>query len=301
MVGEWLHWYYLIFLLPAATAVLVLLMTGLGGTHGGHSHGAHGGLHLHAHAGHGHAHGMGHGHATTAAHGHAHQAAGGHSHASHGAHHGHQHEPSAARQLLGFFGVGRAPVTIVVGSLMIGWGFCGTVALELLRPILRFPALFVGPSALIAAAGALLCAKVFGELAARVMPEDESYAISREGLMGLTGKVVYAVTEDGGRIHVFDQFRTLHVTPARVAPGAAPIQKGTEVIVASMDPERRFVVVEPLGFSMEKRTPAETAPSSATTAQSPTPKAQGLTPQAPGPIVEEPVVLELRNGEDARG
>jgi hypothetical protein len=295
MAGEWLHWYYLIYLLPAATAVLVLLMTGLGGAHGQHSHGAHGGLYLHAHGGHGHthAHALGHGHAPTAAHGHAHQAAGGHSHASHDAQHGGRNEPSAARQLLGFFGVGRAPITIVVGSLMLGWGFCGVVALELLRPILGSPALFVGPSALAAGAGGLLCAKVFGELAARVMPQDESYAITREGMLGLTGKVVYTVTETGGRVHIFDQFRTLHVLSARVAAGAEPVEKGTEVIVAAMDAEGRFVVVEPLGFSMEKPPLKETTPSASVAAQGPTPKAQR-------PAVEEPVVLELQNGEDTR-
>jgi hypothetical protein len=254
MAGEWLHWYYLIYLLPAATAVLVLLMTGLGGTHSHHSHGTHGGLHLHGHGGHGHARGMGHGQVTTpAAHGHGLHGMGGHSHAAHGARHNGRNEPSAARQLLGFFGVGRAPITIVVGSLMIGWGFFGVMALELLRPILGAPALFVGPSALAAGVGGLLCAKVFGELAARVMPQDESYAITREGLMGLTGKVVYEVTETGGRVHIFDQFRTLHVTAARAAPGTAPLKKGTDVIVAAIDPAGRFVVVEPLGFSMEGR------------------------------------------------
>jgi hypothetical protein len=287
MAGEWLHWYYLIYLLPAATAVLVLLMTGLGGAHGHHSHSAHGRLHLHAHAGHGHVRGILHGHAG-AGHGHTHPAVAGHSPTS-GVPQSGRHEPHAAGQLLGFFGVGRAPITIVIGSMMIGWGFCGTVALEILRPMLGSPALFVGPSALVAGVGAMICAKVFGELAARVMPRDESYAISREGLLGLTGKVVYEVTESGGRVHVFDQFRTLHVTPARVAPGAAPLEKGTEVIVAAMDPQRRFLVVEPLGFSMEK--PKVRTPSAASGAQRPT-RREGSSP--------EPPVVELRNREDAR-
>lgn len=260
MAGEWLHWYYLIFLLPAGTAVLVLLMTGLGGSHGHHSHGAHGGLHWHAHGGHAHtAHGHGpglgrapwYGRHGASGHGQATPHAVGHGPAARGAHSAAGHEPGAAQQLLGFFGVGRAPITIVVGSLLLGWGFCGVVALELLRPLLGAPALFLGPSLLAAGAGGLLCAKLFGELAARVMPEDESYAITREGLLGLTGKVIYEVTEGGGRVHIFDQFRTLHVASARVAAGEPPLAKGADVIVAAMDPGGRFVVVEPLGFGME--------------------------------------------------
>jgi membrane protein implicated in regulation of membrane protease activity len=260
MNAEWLHWYYLIYLLPAAVALLVLLMSGLGGHRLGHSHGARGGWRLHAHHG---------SHAGSAAHGSG-AAHGAHGHGGHGtagrvhgqpAGHPHGHSdgsrgdrtgPSAAQQLLGFFGVGRAPLTIVLGSMMIGWGLFGLGATELLRPVLRFPALFVGPALAVAAAGSLLTAKLFGELSARAMPQDESYAISREGLVGLAGKVVYPVTDTGGRVHVFDQFRTLHVASARLAPGVPPLGKGTEVIVTSLEPERGCVLVEPLGFSRER-------------------------------------------------
>src|SRR5205814_1033020 len=147
------------------------------------------------------------------------------------------------------FGFGRAPLAILLASLLIGWGFGGIIALEILRPILRFPALFFLPAAGVALVSALLCLKLFGGLAARFMPEEQSSAIPREGLLGLTGKVVFRVSEETGRVHVFDQHRTLHVTPARVLPGTEPIDKGTDVIIASLDPDRRFVVVEPLGFS----------------------------------------------------
>src|SRR5262249_44678697 len=150
--------------------------------------------------------------------------------------------PSVAQQFLGFFGIGRAPIPIVAGSMMIGWGLFGFGSVGWLEPILRFPALFVPPSLLIAFTGALLSAKLFGELAARLMPKDESYAITREGLLGLTGKVVYPVTETEGRVHVFDPFRTLHVLSARTPVGAEPIAKGTDVIIASMDADHRYVI-----------------------------------------------------------
>jgi membrane protein implicated in regulation of membrane protease activity len=271
MSAEWLHWYYLIYLLPAAIAVLVLLMTGIGGHHGGHSHAAHGaahsGMHLHAHSG-----GV-HGTATA---GHAHPAAGTHSPAhaapahgahtashAHGGHHGHSEERSMrgiAPQLLGFFGVGRAPITIVLASLLIGWGLFGMAVTDFLKHGLHLsPVLFVAPSLAAAAAGGLLCAKFFGEIAARLMPQDESYAIRREGLLGQTGKVVYPVSEVGGRVHVFDQFRTLHVESARVSPGHPPIEKGTEVIVASLDPDHGYLIVEPLGFSRSAISPQPSA------------------------------------------
>jgi membrane protein implicated in regulation of membrane protease activity len=256
MTAEWLEWYYLIYALPAAVAVLVLLMSGFGGHHGGHGHAGHGPLHVHApvHS----AHGSEAGHAAHPA-GHAaahpeHGAVGGHAarvaHAGSPGHGPDRPVPGIGQQLLGFFGVGRAPLTVVIGSLLIGWGLFGLAATDLLRHTLHWPALLTfAPSLAAAVAGALLSAKLFGEVAARLMPRDESCAIPREGLLGLAGKVVYPVSESSGRVHVFDSFRTLHVEPARVSPGQPAIEKGTEVIVASMDPDHGYLIVEPLGFS----------------------------------------------------
>lgn len=257
MSPEWLQWYYLIFLLPAAVAMLVLLLGGLGGHHGGHGHGAHAGGHFHGHHGLG-----GHGHAHARAPG-AHSHAGGQSHGAHGPHtahgsHADQHQGSGSKpaarsgpSFAGFFGFGRAPVTVVVGSLMIGWGLFGVIALEALRPLLGVPLLFVPAAVAAGLTGSILSARFFGSLAARFMPEEMSTAISVEGLLGQHGKVVYAVSDGAGRVHIYDQHRTLHSLSARVAPGGPTLEKGTDVIVASLDPERRYLIVEPLGFSMK--------------------------------------------------
>ena len=152
MHHEWLHWYYLIYLVPAGTAVLVLLTSGLGGHHSGLARGGHGGPHLHlshgaAHPSVGPAHPAAHTPATTTAH--AHAPVGPHAptrgHGNHGARPV-ATAPGGARQLLGFFGIGRAPLPLVIGSLLIGWGFFGLAATEALRPLLRLPALFALPS-----------------------------------------------------------------------------------------------------------------------------------------------------------
>jgi membrane protein implicated in regulation of membrane protease activity len=142
----------------------------------------------------------------------------------------------------------------------MGWGFFGLAVTDMLQHVLRLPpALFVGPALGAGAVGGLLFARLFGELAARLLPKDESCAIAREGLLGLTGKVVYPVSETGGRVHVYDQFRTLHVEPARVSPRQPAIAKGTEIIVASMDPDRGHLIVEPLGFSRTRITSQSSA------------------------------------------
>lgn len=237
MSAEWLEWYYLIYLLPAAVAVFVLLLSGFAGHDGAHAHGGadvhadvsfHGAA-LHAHFGGDH----------------------GHLHAEHGASHhdaGHgDHEPHGSMaRILGFFGVGRAPLTIVVGSLMIGWGLTGLAVTAALRD--TFPnTLAPIPFAAVAAGfGALLTAKVFGELTARIMPGDESFAITRNDLVGLTGTAIYPVSDDLGRIHVWDRNRTLHSESARLAEPGQPIPRGTEVVVTALDPSGRYLLVRQL-------------------------------------------------------
>jgi membrane protein implicated in regulation of membrane protease activity len=214
-----LRWYNLIFLLPAGVAVLVLLVSGLESGEDSDADVSDGGD-------------------------------GGDAAEGDDAGDGDESaEDGPARHVLGFFGVGRAPLTIVLAALLIGWGISGIAANEALQPRLQIPGRFIGLSLAIAAGGALVSAKLLAELAARFMPKDESYAVSQAELVGLTGKVIYPVSESAGRIHIRDRFRTLHVKPARVAPGAPPIAKSVEVIVASEDAQRRYVVVEPLGIT----------------------------------------------------
>jgi hypothetical protein len=235
---EWLRWYYLIYLLPAGVAVLLLLLSGLSA--GGDSDGDAGDVGDTGDVS------AGGGDISDAAD----VAADGQD--GDGGDLDDSESPGGARALLAFLGIGRAPLTLVLGSLMIGWGLFGLGANEILRPILKAPGLFVGPSLGIACVGGLICAKVSAELAARVMPKDESYAITRDQLVGLAGRVAYPVSETMGRVHLRDRFKTLHVASARVAPGQPPIERGTEIIVASMDPNRRYVVVEPLGLTARR-------------------------------------------------
>jgi len=221
-MSDWARWYNLVFLLPAGVAVFVMLISAIGGAAGDDADADAGDLgdpgDVDADA------------LDAAADG----------------------DDSlfgdAGRHLLIFLGIGRAPTSIVVGSLMLGWGLFGLAANEFLQPVLREPGRFIGPSLAVAAVGSLLTGKLFAEIAARLMPNEETYAIKREGLLGRTGTVIFAVSDAAGRVHIRDAHRTLHQAAARVAPGQPPISKGTQVIVASMDLDRHYLIVEPLGF-----------------------------------------------------
>jgi hypothetical protein len=248
MSSQWLEWYYLIYLLPAAVAVFVLLASGFAGHEGGHADGAdvhadfsmHGGAHFaDGHAGHFHL---------------------DHHHAGHdGGGDTDGHSPGASTRLLGFFGVGRAPLTMVVGSLMIGWGLFGLGATELLREAFPDSLGFIPVAMAAATGGALLTAKVFGELTARLMPGDESFAIRANDVVGLTATVIYPVSDALGRVHVWDRNRTLHARTARLAEPGEALERGVVVLITGMDPTGRHLLVR----SVDAAKPLPTAPKSA--------------------------------------
>lgn len=231
--GEYLRWYYLIYLLPGGVSLLLLLLSALGGGH-----------HHHRLGGHGH-------HPVSG-----HHPAGGPRAVGHPAHHaagksaapGHpvSARPSPAKQALAFFGGGRVPGPLVWGSLLLGWGVFGFWATRLIEPSLRFPALFaplaLGPALL----GALGTARGLAGLWTRLLPPEESFATGTVDLCGLTGQVAYAVNEARGRVHVYDAHGTLHDVSARVAPGRPAVVRGRRVLVTDFNAARGFVVVKEL-------------------------------------------------------
>ncbi len=252
-----LQWHYLIFLLPFGMAAFLLLLSSL---HLGH-HGGHGGHHGHAfghgHAGHAPA-GAGHGHGAPGGHAPSHAHAGSHPHThSHGQAHGNQGGNgkaaakggraglhSATGLLSQITGVGRAPLPMILESFCIGWGFSGFWANRWLLPMPNPTLVQMLPSLGIALAGGLAVARLAAEVIARLLPPEETLVVSRDGLFGLTGSITFPATETGGRIHIYDEYGTLHDEMCRVAPNHPPIEKGQNAIVMDMDAQGHLVVEE---------------------------------------------------------
>lgn len=235
--SEFGQWYYLIYLLPGGLALLLLLLSALGG-----------GMHHH-HAG------IGHGH-----HGFGHQGVGHQGHAPHApAAPGHVAHPTAQNQvraagnsvrtptLLTFFGLGRVPAPLVWGSALLGWGVFGFWGTQFWQAHLHLPTLFVLPALATALAGAAVTEKVTVDTAARLLPQDESYATSAIELCGLTGIVVFPTDASRGRVHVYDIHGTLHDVSARSAPGQSQIARGRMILITDYDAVRDQVIVEEMG------------------------------------------------------
>jgi membrane protein implicated in regulation of membrane protease activity len=268
-----LQWYNLIFWLPMAVAALLLLLTSLRlGHHGGH-HGGHG-----AHAGHapthappvGHAHApVTHGHAPVAP-GHSHGPAAGHppapgSHPSapaHGTNHPaphpaqNRHDGSSKSSdqrpnvtvttnvAAHFHGPRRAPLMMVLEAFLLLWGIFGLWASQrMLHGDNPTPGQVL-PVLGIALAGGVVGGRIAAWFIARILPPDETLIVSHDGLFGMTGVVAFPVSREAGRIHIYDQYGTLHDEMCRTAPDHAPIEKGRRAMVMDVDTQGNLIVEE---------------------------------------------------------
>lgn len=252
-VRELLEWWNLIYLLPLLLSVVWLVSMMLGGGHegdGAHAagHGLHdvGDLahHLHMDAGHG---------ADAGGHGAHDAAAGGASHHA-GAHGAHDHagsedrgpaqgsQTSLAASLLG---IGRTPITIVVGTLLLCWGAIGLFVNRMLGGSQVPGPVYILPSLAITAVASLVFTRLVSGAVGRVMPTTESYAVSHHGLVGRLGTVVYPVSETSGTVQVADASGTLHRLMARTAPGAAPIPMDRSILIVDLEESTgRYIVQE---------------------------------------------------------
>lgn len=247
-----LHWHYVIFLAPSIVSALLLIFSSVRLGHHTRGHAGrsaapsarHSAGHVRSHAGSG----SGSKHARSAAHGAkpaAKQAAGRHaSKQSAQAPHGHTGR-SLKEVAAALTGIDRAPLPLVLQAFGLVWGVSGCLANQALLPGIAEPtAAQLAPVLAIAGASGIIGARIAAEIIARALPQEETLAISRESLYGLTGKVAYPVSETSGRVMLYDDHGSLHDETCRVTPGSTAIERGRTVMVMDRDPKGYLIVEE---------------------------------------------------------
>lgn len=147
--------------------------------------------------------------------------------------------------IAGLSGIGKAPASIVWNLFSLVWGVAGLLANRILLPGSGKPTLLqVLPSAGIGLIAGFLVARGMAEVIGRFLPGKATRAISRQALFGLTGRVLFTVTETSGRIRVYDERGDLHDNPCRVAAGTPEIPRGRRARVVDVDSRGRLIVEE---------------------------------------------------------
>ncbi|WAJ30104.1 OB-fold-containig protein [Antarcticirhabdus aurantiaca] len=127
--------------------------------------------------------------------------------------------------------LGRVPVAILLMLLLITFGFVGIVLESLL------PAMPAWSFALVAAPAAVGATKVVGDRIARILPRDETYAVTAAEFVGLEGTVTLGPLDDGlaGSVAVRDRHGDVHTLRARPVDRGTVIQQGSHIVVVARD------------------------------------------------------------------
>jgi membrane protein implicated in regulation of membrane protease activity len=144
-------------------------------------------------------------------------------------------ESTTIFSLLGF---GRAPVLIVLMSMLLIFGGTGTIINLFLAPILKVASIFV----LISVGGAVVnmvaLTGVIARIVARFMPTLETKSVTKQDLVGCEGSVVLDVDNTSGLIQVHKDGDVFQV-PCR---STKPLSRGTPVLVMEYDDAQKVYV-----------------------------------------------------------
>jgi membrane protein implicated in regulation of membrane protease activity len=152
------------------------------------------------------------------------------------------HSPAMAA--LGWMGVGRVPVSIVMMVLFLCWGFIGFSSNYLLWPKLQVPTRLVLMSLPIALVGSVIVTRLVVQLTARFLPTNETYVGRRHELLGMKGEAIYNIDGESGVVCVRDERGDLFQIPCRVYRDQRTIAKGSTVkLVAYNGKEGMFYAV----------------------------------------------------------
>jgi membrane protein implicated in regulation of membrane protease activity len=144
-------------------------------------------------------------------------------------------------ELFDWLNFGRVPFSILGMLLLTTFGATGMLVDG------TVPGLPAWAYLVVAVPASVTVTKLVGNGIAKVLPRDESYAVTREHMIGRRGVVTLGPLDDGvpGAIRVRDEHGDLHTIKARPADEGSVIQKGAEVVVVSAAPgsDRIFLVI----------------------------------------------------------
>jgi membrane protein implicated in regulation of membrane protease activity len=216
VLEELLAWYNLVFYLPLALGVLLVIGLALGAAEPSHDLG--------------HDAGGGGGDAHGGADGDAHDA--GHDAPGHG---------GGSHSLLSLLGFGRVPVMILATTMCLVFGGVGVILNTGLTAVVSAPRLMVWGSLAGSTIATLVLTGFLSRLLARLMPSAETDSMSKEDLIGCTGTLVLSADERGGLVQVI-RGGDVYQVPCR---SSSPLPKGASVLVTDYDAEQKVYGVCP--------------------------------------------------------
>lgn len=143
--------------------------------------------------------------------------------------HGHAHGPDG---FLSWLGVGRVPVLMLLIVFLCGFGLSGYALQNATMQAVGWP-LHPALASLGALAAALPITRAGGQLLARIMPKQETEAVSHQSFVGQVATITQGIARRGlpAEAKLRDRFGRTHYI--RIEPDAddTELHAGTEVLV----------------------------------------------------------------------
>jgi membrane protein implicated in regulation of membrane protease activity len=146
--------------------------------------------------------------------------------------------PSALAAFLGFLGIGKVPISILMMSYCFVWGAVGLAGVTVFGKDSIWTAIGV------AAGAAVLVTRYLAAGISRLLPSVASYYTPERDLVGLKGEVLYEVTESSGMVRLCDERNNLHDVSCHVRPGVKSVPAGTTVVLLRYNAAARVFLVE---------------------------------------------------------
>lgn len=166
----------------------------------------------------------------------------------------HDAQPSAAlSQFLGWLYVGKVPFLVVLIVLLTSFGIIGfilqSISLSLLGTLL--PALLTAPVALLAA---LPLSRISIVALARIMPHDETEAVSADSFIGRVAVVTTGTARQGfaAQARLNDQHGQTHYVMVEPETGDTELCSGSDVLLIKKKGNRFIAIANPNPILLEK-------------------------------------------------
>lgn len=138
--------------------------------------------------------------------------------------------------------VGGVPLLVFILIVLAYFSMAGFLIQSVARDIAAPLPTWMAAAA--ATALALPLVRGTSRLVAKIIPKDESYAISLRDLVGRVGEVMVGPLDSGlpGRVRVTDMHGNPHFVAAVAAPQSPPLPQGTSVLLVDLD-KTHFIAI----------------------------------------------------------
>lgn len=144
-------------------------------------------------------------------------------------HHAHLSHTGTFGSALSFLGIGDAPLALILVSLGLLWGVTG------LCTGMAWDSASIWSRVSIAAVAAVFGTRWTSKLMARILPSVESYEVSTQALVSEEAEVIHEITPRGGMARLVDRTGSLRDLNCRTEDGSSVAARGEKVILTGYD------------------------------------------------------------------